>query len=64
MSETHKQLLNAADLVHAARRELDYAMAQAKEVALRAIDEGASELRVSRDLGVDRMTIRKWAGKR
>lgn len=30
---------------------------------LRALDEGRAEAEVARTVGVDRMTVRKWAGK-
>lgn len=47
-----------------ARKVLEFVMEQAKEVALEELAKGATEAGVARDLGIDRMTIRKWAGKR
>lgn len=46
-----------------ARRALDQQMEYAREAALRAAKLGRPEAAVARDLGVDRMTVRKWVGK-
>jgi hypothetical protein len=46
--------------VRAGRR----ALIEARQIAVMAIEDGASEASAARDLGVDRMTIRKWRGKR
>lgn len=47
-----------------ARAALAKAAEQAEAEGLRALAEGVSESAVARTLGVDRMTVRKWAGKR
>jgi hypothetical protein len=47
----------------AARRALSEQMDIARAAALRAIDEERPEAAIARELGVDRMTVRKWAGK-
>ncbi len=36
----------------------------ARKTALRVLEAGASESEVARLLGIDRMTVRKWRGKR
>lgn len=40
------------------------AMAAARQVAVMAVADGASEAETARDVGVDRMGLRKWLGKR
>ncbi|AXH46877.1 HTH DNA binding protein [Mycobacterium phage Aminay] len=47
-----------------ARAALKDAMAAARIVALLEIEGGAFEKYVAQDLGVDRMTVRDWQGKR
>jgi DNA-binding CsgD family transcriptional regulator len=47
-----------------ARESLRAAMNAAETEALAALSEGATEAEVARACGVDRMTVRKWAGKR
>lgn len=47
-----------------ARTALQLAVDGARQAAIAALSEGVSEAEVSRTLGVDRMTVRKWAGKR
>jgi hypothetical protein len=46
--------------VQAGRR----ALVEARHIAVMAIKDGATEAGVARGLGVDRMTVRKWCGKR
>lgn len=46
------------------RADLAAAMAEAREIALTALQGGETEVDVARELGVDRMTVRKWRGKR
>lgn len=53
----------AADLARA-RESLRVAMAAAQSSAVGALSRGEPEAAVARALGVDRMTVRKWAGKR
>jgi hypothetical protein len=48
----------------AARKEAAQAMSGAKKAGLAALDDGVSEVDVAAALGVDRMTVRKWQGKR
>lgn len=40
------------------------ALALARQAGLTALDAGYTEAEVARCLGVDRMTVRKWRGKR
>lgn len=54
----------AGQRLSAAKTELDAAYANAREVGLSAIAAGGKEATVARTLGVDRMTVRKWQGKR
>jgi transcriptional regulator with XRE-family HTH domain len=46
------------------RRHLGFTMEDAKTAALKAVDEGVPQAEIARRLGVDRMTVRKWLGKR
>ena len=46
-----------------ARAAAEQATEEAREAALQALADGAAEAAVARALGVDRMTVRKWAGK-
>lgn len=48
----------------AAKRAFDEATAILRAAVLRALDEGRAEAEVARTAGVDRMTVRAWAGKR
>lgn len=45
----------------AAERE---AAAKARSAAIQAAEEGRAEAEIARQLGVDRMTVRAWLGKR
>jgi hypothetical protein len=47
-----------------ARAKADETMAAARQVAVMAVDDGAAEAVTARDVGVDRMALRKWLGKR
>jgi hypothetical protein len=47
-----------------ARRAQSEAMEAARLAALDAIERGFTEVEVATTLGVDRMTVRKWGGKR
>ncbi|AER47595.1 HTH DNA binding protein [Mycobacterium phage DS6A] len=47
-----------------ARAAADAALADARDLALRAIAAGHPEQRTARQLGVDRMAVRGWLGKR
>jgi len=57
-------LERAGATLRRARAALAKATEQAEQAALEALAEGATESAVARTLGVDRMTVRKWAGKR
>ena len=56
-------LRDAADAMHAARRESERARDIARTVALEAIAAGMSESSVARCLDVERLTVRRWSGK-
>jgi DNA-binding transcriptional regulator YiaG len=60
----HARLTHAGNRIRKARTKLSEEMAEAKRIALDALKSGATEAEVARLLGVDRMTIRKWEGKR
>ena len=62
--KTVKQLADAGSKLCRARYDADNALAEAKRVGLKALAEGVTEVDVARSLGVDRMTVRKWRGKR
>jgi DNA-directed RNA polymerase specialized sigma24 family protein len=47
-----------------AQRALADATSLLRAGVLRALEEGRSEAEVARSAGVDRMTVRSWAGKR
>jgi hypothetical protein len=47
-----------------ARMAEDAAYEEARIAAIKAIAEGVPEAVVARELGVNRMTVRKWEGKR
>lgn len=55
---------DVAERLSKARVALADEMITAREVAIEAIADGATEAGIARTLGVDRMTIRKWLGKR
>lgn len=58
------RLTHAGNRLARARGNVDALMDNAREIALDAISSGATEAEVARILGVDRMTVRKWLGKR
>lgn len=64
MSDTTRDLVDAGRRLGQARRIEERAMKRAREVALKALERGETEVGVARMLGVDRMLVRKWAGKR
>lgn len=47
-----------------ARQAQADALKAAETEALNAINEGVTEVEIARTLGVNRMTVRRWAGKR
>lgn len=58
------ELERAGARLRRARASLATATEEAREIGMRALAEGQAEAAVARTLGVDRMTVRKWAGKR
>jgi hypothetical protein len=60
---TQQELARAARKLRSARKAQQDALEAAKSAALQAISEGQTEVAVAAALGVDRMTVRKWAGK-
>lgn len=58
------KLAKAGSKLGKARMEVELAMADAKRTGLAALAVGVSEVDVAMSLGVDRMTVRKWQGKR
>lgn len=58
------QLKMAGDDLARARAAITTARTRARKVAMDAINAGLSEVEVARRLGVDRMSIRNWTGKR
>jgi transposase len=57
-------LERAGRKLRSARKAQKDAMEAARLAALEALDHGHSEVEVASTLGVDRMTVRKWGGKR
>lgn len=57
-------LERAGRKLRSARKNQKAAMEEAQTAALEALDLGYTEVQVANTLGVDRMTVRKWAGKR
>jgi transposase len=58
------ELKRAGRKLRSARKAAQDALVAAQSAALAALAEGATEVEVAKSLGVDRMTVRKWAGKR
>ncbi|QYC55115.1 helix-turn-helix protein binding domain protein [Mycobacterium phage Boilgate] len=63
-ADTEGTVSEAARELAAAREALKMAMARARGVALAALESGAFEKSLAEQLGVDRMTVRDWQGKR
>lgn len=57
-------LERAGRKLQSARKAADDALEAARLVALAGLADGVTESEAARKLGVDRMTIRKWLGKR
>jgi DNA invertase Pin-like site-specific DNA recombinase len=57
-------LKRAGRKLRSARKAADDAYEAARIAALAAIAGGVPEAVVARELGVNRMTVRKWLGKR
>lgn len=58
------ELVKAGRALRLARERLDAAMLMAASAALSAREAGTPETEIARVLGVNRMTVRKWLGKR
>jgi transposase len=54
----------AARRLKKARQAEEAAMEAARVAALAAIQHGMTEVDVAKQLGVNRMTVRRWQGKR
>lgn len=59
-----ERLAKAGRQLAAARAREAAAREQARELAIAAVAAGQSEAGVARTLGVDRMAVRKWLGKK
>lgn len=57
-------LERAGRKLRSARKAQKAAIEGAQAAALEALEQGYTEVEVAATLGVDRMTVRKWAGKR
>lgn len=57
------ELRRAARTLRTARQRLDTAMAAAARAAVTAAAEGVPETTIAEELGVTRMTVRRWLGK-
>lgn len=58
------ELERAGRKLRSARKAEQAAYEMARLAALVAGDMGATEVEIAQTLGVDRMTVRKWRGKR
>jgi DNA invertase Pin-like site-specific DNA recombinase len=56
-------LAPAARQIAAARRRLAETMKTGQHVAIEAHKEGKAESVIARELGVNRLTVRRWLGK-
>jgi len=61
---SRQNLDKAGNNLRSARDALQTAMDAARTAALDSIAHGTPESVVASELGVDRMTVRKWLGKR
>jgi hypothetical protein len=59
----HTEVARAARNLAAARSRLEVAMADAEHAAIAAYDAGDPETVIAANLGVNRLTVRKWLGK-
>jgi predicted transcriptional regulator len=62
--EIEEKLRRTGTRLFNSRRALDDNYQQARTAAAEAADAGLSQHRIAELLGVDRMTVRKWVGKR
>ncbi|ORW32766.1 hypothetical protein AWB91_09780 [Mycobacterium paraense] len=63
-TDWRQRLVKAGKRLEAARAEEAAARKEARELTIAAVADGQSEAGVARDLGVDRMAVREWLGKR
>lgn len=56
-------LAKAGRALRSARERLKAAMQAAEEAGVEAHQAGTPETEIARELGVDRMTVRRWLGK-
>lgn len=59
-----EQLRRIGTRLFNSRNTLDDNYTQARAAASEAVEAGISHRRIAELLGVDRMTVRKWVGKR
>ncbi|MEO7016018.1 MAG: hypothetical protein ABI067_05690 [Leifsonia sp.] len=60
----NNSLISAKRELTDARHRLEVATEKAANAALDALESGQSEVAVAAALGVNRLTIRKWSGKK
>lgn len=63
MNDNETRLVALAQRRADARANLAEATSQLRDAVLRELAAGHPEAAVARDAGVDRMTVRRWAGK-
>ncbi len=61
---SRRRLDRAGEKLRGAREAQRVALESARAAATDSITHGTPESVIAQELGVDRMTVRKWAGKR
>jgi len=56
-------LQSIARQIRSARARLEKVMKSAEEAAIDAHNDGVPETEIARELGVNRLTVRRWLGK-
>lgn len=64
MDKIEKKLRGLGEIYAATREESEGARTNAMKGAVEAADAGKPQQLIAELLGVDRMTVRKWVGKR
>ena len=64
MAESESQVATAARELQRARAAQARAMDKVRWAVVQAVMDGMTEAEAARIAGVDRMTVRKWLGKR
>jgi DNA-binding transcriptional regulator YiaG len=64
VEEIEKRLRVQGEVLAGTREEAESARGRSMELAIEAAAAGLSQHRIAELLGVDRMTVRKWVGKR